>query len=218
MMKRSIMAIKRLKRLCRDEDGVAIPEFVLIMPVLMMLLMGAIDVGYQFYVRSVTQGVVEKAARRATVGGISQSVLDSYIQDQLAVIKTQKGTVTIVKKSYSDFSSVGSPEKITTDTAPLGIYNAPAGLVPGDCYEDANGNGQYDTDKGAAGMGGADDVIFYEVTVTIPRLFPIERRQMRLGGKVMYFGWGADQVTTAKAIVRNQPYATQTINKTVRCT
>jgi len=88
---------------------------------------------------------------------------------------------------------VGKPEKITTDTAPLGSYNS------GDCYEDANGNGSYDMALGSDGLGGADDIVYYEVTVSMPRIFPMAKM----------LGWSATQSTKATTIVRNQPWANQ---------
>jgi hypothetical protein len=108
-------------------------------------------------------------------------------------VMSKQGTISIVKKSYYNFSRIGKPEKILTDTAPLGTYNS------GDCFEDANGNGTYDTNGGASGLGGADDVVYYEVTVSMPRLFPMAK----------LLGWPANQTATSSVIIRNQPWANQ---------
>ena len=48
-------------------------------------------------------------------------------------------------------------------------------------------------------MGGANDVVFYEAKVTLPRLLP-------MAGLI---GLGEDMELNAEASVRNQPYDSQ---------
>jgi len=69
----------------------------------------------------------------------------------------------------------------------------------GDCFEDSNGNGSYDSSAGSTGLGGADDIVFYQVTVSMPRLFPMAK----------LLGWSATQTATANATIRNQPWSNQ---------
>jgi len=95
--------------------------------------------------------------------------------------------------SYDKFQSVGKPEPITTDTAPLGVYNA------GDCFVDVNGNGSWDSDAGKSGTGGSDDVVLYTATVTYREIFPVSG----------FLGWGSTRTLTATTMLRNQPYASQ---------
>ena len=54
--------------------------------------------------------------------------------------------------------------------------------MPGDCFQDVNGNGSYDLDRGRGGMGGAEDVVRFQVRMIYPRLFPVGR----------FFGWSDD--------------------------
>ena len=51
------------------------------------------------------------------------------------------------------------------------------------------------------GQGGANDVTYYKMTVTYPRLFPF----------AWLIGWSATQTISAATILKNQPYATQTV-------
>ncbi|MDO7833763.1 pilus assembly protein [Sphingobium sp. HBC34] len=191
----------RLRRLRDDQRGVTLLEFALVSPALILTIMGIGDLAYQSYLRSVTRGVLEKAARSASVGTLNSTDLDTYIAAQMSAINAKNGTTSVTKKSYYNFSRVGKPEKITTDTAPLGSYNV------GDCYEDANGNGSYDAAGGTTGLGNADDIVYYEVTVSMPRMFPMAK----------LLGWNATQSATATTMVRNQPWANQ--NKpTTKCT
>ncbi|BBC99333.1 MULTISPECIES: TadE/TadG family type IV pilus assembly protein [Sphingobium] len=181
-------------RLRDHARGATLLEFGLVAGPLILTIMAIGDLGYQSYLRAVTRGVLEKAARAASVGTLNNSQIDAYIEAQMAAINSKNGTASTTKKSYYNFSRVGKPEKITTDTVPLGTYNV------GDCYEDANGNGSYDTNSGATGLGGADDIVYYEVTVSMPRLFPLAKM----------LGWSATQSATASTMVRNQPWANQT--------
>ncbi len=69
----------------------------------------------------------------------------------------------------------------------------------GDCFEDMNENGSYDTDGGGEGIGGASDVAFYQASIEMPRLLPIYR----------FIPVGEETRFTVRTAVRNQPYATQ---------
>lgn len=191
---------RQCARLRDDRRGATLMEFGLVVTPLCLIIMGIGDLGYQSYLRAVTKGVLDRAARSASVGTLNSSQIDAYVEQQMQAINSKNGTTSVVKKSYYNFSNVGKPEKITTDTAPLGSYNS------GDCYEDANGNGSYDTNTGATGLGGADDIVYYEVTVSMPRLFPLAKM----------LGWSATQSATASTIMRNQPWANQS-KPTIRC-
>lgn len=190
MKRRAFPPIVRLRE---DQRGAALVEFALVVPPLFLFIMGIGDLGYQSYLRAVTQGVLDRAGRAASVGTMNTSQIDSYIATQMQTINAKNGTTSITKKSYYNFSRIGKPEKITTDIAPLGSYNS------GDCFEDANGNGNYDTSTGNDGLGGADDIVYYQVTVSMPRLFPMAKM----------LGWNATQSATANAIIRNQPWSNQ---------
>lgn len=194
------MTPRVLNRLGLDSRGATIVEFAMILPALCVLLLGIFDLGYRSYASSVLQGALHEAARMSTVGGINQSQIDARVRQRLSNF-TSQGTVTITTSSYYEYSHVGTPERITSDTTPIGTYNS------GDCYEDANGNAQYDVDRGRAGLGGAEDIVRYQVSIDVPRLFPIHR----------FLGWTSNDVISGNTILRNQPYAGRSITATVRC-
>lgn len=182
----------------KDERGATVVEFALVFPIFAFLTMSALDIGYGLYMRSVVAGTVEAVARKSTVGGMTSAEVDELIKTQVkrvvpVAVRNNPNTIRITKTSYYNFSNIGQPEKITGDTAPLGTYNA------GDCYQDANLNGVYDSAGGSNGVGGADDVLYYQVVVTYPRVFPM----------AALAGWSANQSATVKTIVRNQPYGAQ---------
>jgi Flp pilus assembly pilin Flp len=189
-----------LRALRRDTRGATIVEFAIVVPVLAMLLLGTLDLGYRSYVTSIVQGALHEAARMATVGGVSTSQIQTHVQNRLRDF-SRNATITTTTRSYSDFSGVNVPETITQDTAPVGSYNA------GDCFQDANGNGTYDLDRGRGGLGGAEDVVFFEVVMTYPHIVPV--------GTLL--GWSSNVTVRQNTVLRNQPYAGRNTNVTVIC-
>lgn len=191
-----------LRRLRRDSDGMALTEFGLILVPLMVVLLGAFDLGYQSYVRSVMQGALYEVARRAAVESPQFSQSGASVEEQIAAAIEERidgiarnATYTIEQTNYFEFTGIGNPEKLMTDNNDNGQYDA----GDDDCFEDLNGNGQYDTNAGRSGLGGADDVVFYEVTVTMPRLLPV----------TSLYGVPDHYTISAQAAIRNQPYADQ---------
>jgi len=197
--------VRRLlvKRLAADTRGLTIVEFALIAPTLLVLMMGTFDLGFRAYATSVLQGEVQKAARDATLesGSTAGTALNAVVQSQVSRI-IPNGTWSFSRKSYSTFSRAGQAENFT-DTNGNGVRDA------GECYQDENGNSNWDADVGLNGQGTSDDIVMYTASVSFPRLFP------------MYglLGWSQNQTISATTTLRNQPYGTQvTYTVTARCT
>lgn len=191
---------RSLRALAGDDAGATIVEFALVVPVMCGLLVGVTDLGYRSYVSSIVQGALHEAARMGTVGGVSTDTIAAHVRTRLRDF-SRNATITVTTKSYSDFTGVRIPESITQDTAPLGQYNH------GDCYQDFNGNGQYDLDRGRTGMGGAEDVVFFEVQMVYPRIVPV-------GG---LFGWSNNVTIDQNTVLRNQPYAGRNTSVATLC-
>lgn len=191
----------RLCALRRDARGGAITEFGLVIIPLAVVLLGLFDMGYQSYAHSIMSGTLYRAARRATTGAYTTAQLDTYITSQLTNFN-RHATVTITKRSYYDFAGVQEPEKIVGDTVPVGTYNV------GDCFEDANANNQYDdgTHSGSTGLGGSDDIVYYSVTMTFPRMFPLYR----------FLHWSSTASVSGNTVLRNQPYASQATPRDIK--
>jgi Flp pilus assembly protein TadG len=192
-----------LHRLRRDQKGATIVEFAIVAPVLMMMLMGFMDLAHTAYARSVLQGAMQMAARNSTLetGLTSQSTIDSYVEDQLEFVVGRNASFSSTRKSYSDFSKVGTAERYT-DTAPVNNrYDL------GECFEDVNGNGRWDADLGKDGQGGAQDAVLYTMTVNYNRLFPM----------ASLLGWSSQQSISASTVLRNQPYGNQIVPTVPPC-
>lgn len=197
------MSRAALKRLAADTRGLTIIEFALISPTLLVLMMGTFDMGFRTYATSVLQGEVQKAARDATLetGSSAGTALNTRVRDQVSRV-ISNGTWTFTRKSYASFTRAGQAENFT-DSNGNGMREA------GECYQDENGNSNWDADVGLTGQGTSDDIVMYTASVTYPRLFP------------MYglLGWTQNETISASTTLRNQPYGTQTTyTVTARCT
>jgi len=188
------------RRIFADSRGATIVEFAFVAPILVLTLLGLFDLGYKSYVASNLQGALHEAARLGTVGNKTTAQIDAHIQSRLNQF-SRGATITITHKSYLDFSGVTVPETITSDTVPIGTYNV------GDCYQDANANGAYDTDRGKSGMGNSEDVLHYTITMSYPRLFPLTK----------LMGLSATDTIASSTVFRNQPYGSRSTSVTTRC-
>lgn len=187
-------------RIVRDEKGVTLVEFAMILPALVVLLLGIFELGYRSYAASLVQGALHEAARMSTVGGVTMTTINNHVRDRLGHF-AEHGTLNITTTSYYEYTGVGRPETITTDTAPLNQYNST------DCFEDANGNGTWDADRGRSGQGNSDDIVRYQISISYESLFPIAET----------LGWDEANTITANTVLRNQPYAGRSVTNTIIC-
>ena len=194
------------KALKLDTRGVSAVEFALVAPVLITMLIGGLDLGYQAYARSVLQGALNDLARTGSLEGPDLRCSGETTEAQIACA-VEKRSESVARnatydfniKSYYEFSDVGRGEKLVTD------YNHNGSFDEGDCFQDLNENEEFDAVAGREGIGGADDVVFYDVTLTMPRLLP-------MAGML---GWSNEYEIHATTAVRNQPYARQSVPPTV---
>lgn len=186
-----------LARLIGDERGANAVEFALILPVFAGMILGFLDFGYWAYVRGATTGAIETVARSSGVGGASvdPTVFEGDVETLVKTV-AKDATFTWTKKSYYQFNGVGQPEKLTGDKNANGAYDA------GDCFEDSNGNGNYDAAQGKTGIGGADDILYYQVQVAFKPLVPL------FG---MFPGVPVGRTVSASTMVKRQPFAAQVV-------
>lgn len=181
-------------RLRHDAQGAAALEFALAAPLLLLVVAGTLELAQAFYVRTVLQSVVNAAGRNSSLesGATSQATIDARVSHMIHDV-APRATVTFARRNYAEFSAIGQPEDYT-DTNKNGVYDK------GECFVDMNGNSTWDADLGKTGLGGANDVVVYTVTVSYVQWF----------GFGKYFGLPANQKINATTILKNQPYATQT--------
>lgn len=181
--------------LLRDQRGATLVEFALISPVLMVTLLGLMDLGYNYYVQAQLQGTIQKAARDATLERALTTTEDIDASVAAAVRKIVPGArLQFARSSYASFSDVEQAEDYSD-------LNEDGRCNDGEPFEDANGNGRWDEDRGAEGMGGARDAVLYEVTVSYRRMFGIAGMA----------GLSETFTTQSTTVLRNQPWDEQVL-------
>lgn len=186
-----------LESLRDNRRGVTVVEFAIVAPVLCLLLMGMMDIAHTLYMRATLQGIMQKAARDASLeSGATiprQTVIDSIVTEQVTLLANQ-AEVTFDRRFYRTFSEASTARaEEWTDTNLDGTCNN------GEPYTDLNNNNSWDRDGGNDGQGGARDTALYTATVEYPRLFP-------LAGLI---GLSDTVRVRATTVLRNQPYADQ---------
>ncbi len=201
-----------LKRLRRDERGSSIIEFAIVAPVLLMVIMGLLDFSYRLYAKAVFEGVVQKAARDATLEDsatvASSTLIDTKVKE---AFKDVNGSLTdsnfsFSRRNFQDFTTAG---KMEPATGPGGVCAPPSGSTTY-TYVDLNNSHTWD-DGAIDGQGGANDVVLYTATVTYRSLFPVNA----------LFGAPTTQTIKASTVLRNQPYNDQpdrAVGPTRNCT
>ena len=186
-------ALRHAFSLLRDPRGATIVEFAAVAPALMMVILGLLDLSFNIYTSTLLEGAIQKAGRDATIEGAAgrSLAIDNRVRQVVGDL-VHDATIQISRRAYTDFSDVSQPEDFT-DLDGNGACN------DGEPFEDANGNGVYDTDRGIDGLGSARDAVLYTVTVQYPRAFPV----MRL------LGFDGTVTTQAITVLRNQPYGAQ---------
>lgn len=183
-------------RLRDDRRGATIVEFAFVLPVMLAIIMGLMDLTYQAYVQSVLTGVVQKAGRDGTIqsnaSDAAGSSLDQKVMQQVWSI-AKGATWQSSRKSYAKFGNITAEP--FRDNNGDGVFDPST-----ECFTDLNGNGSRDLDPGVAGQGGANDVVVYTMTVQFDRMFPL----------AWLIGWTQRPSISATTILKNQPYSTQT--------
>ncbi|MDJ0977770.1 MAG: pilus assembly protein [Erythrobacter sp.] len=182
------------KRLCKDDDGVTLVEFAFVAPVLILMLMGIFDMAHTQYTSAMMNGTMQAAGRDLTLesAGSRVSDIDQLVIDRVRTVVPGSATIQLEKLSHYEFSDIGEAEEYDDDNGD-GVCNN------NEVFIDANANGQWDSNRGAQGIGGARDAVLYTAVVSYKRLFP------------MYSVAGMPQDVTLRAstVLRNQPYDEQ---------
>lgn len=195
-MRRQLLRRSR-PRLWADTRGMALVEFAIVSPIMIMFLLGAFDIGHTLYMKSVLQGAMQKAARdTALETGTSQAqrdIIDGRVRTAVGRLKKTM-TVTFDRRFYRTFSDASAQRMETfSDTNLNGTCDA------GEPFDDVNRNGTRDLDGGDAGQGGAKDAVLYTVKLDYPRVVPL----------FAFVGVPRTVNMVATTILQNQPYGDQ---------
>lgn len=183
-----------MKKFWKREDGTTAIEFALIMPALVVIIMGSIELSLFFFVQTALEGATFSVSRLGKTGFVAdgytrEETIKNKLDDWLGFfLDTEQ--LKIEAETYDDFSSVGAPE-------PFIDANKNGTRDDGENYTDVNGNGQYDLDQGVVSNGNAGDVVVYTVSYPWSLLTPF------LAGSL-----GKDGVVEVQSrfVVKNEPF------------
>ncbi|MEM6856290.1 MAG: TadE/TadG family type IV pilus assembly protein [Pseudomonadota bacterium] len=193
-----------LHRIVASERGATLTEFGFVAPVFILMIMGIFDMAHTQYTSAMMNGAMQAAGRDLTLesAGSQEANIDQTVIDRVKTVVPSSANVQLEKLSHFEFSDIGEQEEYDDDNGD-GVCNN------NEVFVDANSNGQWDDNRGAAGIGGARDAVLYTAIVSYDRLFP------------MYGLAGLPQKVTIRAstVLRNQPYDEQDISSdTGNCT
>jgi len=137
-----------LRRLIGDSSGVTLVEFAFVGPVLILMIMGIFDMAHTQYTSAMINGAMQKAGRDMTLenAGSRQADVDGRVREQVLQVVPNGATVEFERLSHFDFTDIGEAEEFTDENSD-GICNN------NEVFADANGNGQWDPDRGRSGIG-----------------------------------------------------------------
>lgn len=180
--------------LWRHREGGALIEFAFAAPLLIVTVAGVIEIGMIMFMNSLMEGAVREASRFGITGyapsGVSreQQITNMIVDGAVGLV--QPADITIDTLVYSNFSGIGQPEPFVDGNA-NGTYDV------GETFNDINGNGSWDEDMGAAGIGGPGDIVVYTATIQWSLM-------TRLLDPIL--GDSGKMTLQASTVVRNEPY------------
>ena len=191
------------RALGRDQRGVTTVEFALVLPPLLLLLLGGLELAHTKYVQTVLVGQLQKAGRDISLEGSANATTQTTVLN--TVTSTLQGvapnaTVSYTLQSFHDYANVANRAEEFGDADHDGLCDH------GETFVDSNGNGHWDADGSVNGRGGAKDVVLLTATVTYPRL-----------AMAQLFGAGSTISLTSSTLLRNQPSSTQSQPATGIC-
>ena len=104
--------MSKLSHLLSDRRGGAVIEFAVLGPVLLTMLLGAVDVGRMFYVRQNLEYATEQAARYYMLNPTAQSsAVTAYLQGAMG-----GGVGSSVNVAYTDTANCNGSSNVTCTT------------------------------------------------------------------------------------------------------
>lgn len=187
------MMARRLPALLRQENGVAVVEFAMLAPVMLLLLAGTIEAAHFLMVQTTLEGAVSHAARENAVAlTLDEEARDAAMRARIADIMgsfpmAEGRKMEITTQVYRTFGGA-TPEGFE-DLNDNGVYDE------GELFADRNRNGVRDMAMPTGGrMGDVGDVVSYSVTYPVDPFFPF------LEGV-----FGAPLLLSSNAVARNEP-------------
>lgn len=116
------LPVLRPASILRDERGVAIVEFALVVPVLLLLVIGIIQFGAAFFLQNEMLNVAREASRRLATGGMTSAQASAWVAGQMP---GQAPTVVVTPPAGSNDRytiTVSLPMKAAVGIDPFGLF------------------------------------------------------------------------------------------------
>ncbi|MBM3487177.1 MAG: pilus assembly protein [Alphaproteobacteria bacterium] len=183
------------RRLARNKRGGVLIEFAFGAMILLTTMSGIIELSMVMFIQSLVEGGLREASRFGITGSIPEGMTREDRIRQIVGVHSlgliNMDTAQLTTKIYASFADIGKPEPFVDNNPANGTRD------PGESYTDVNGNGQWDTDMGAAGMGGPVDIVLYTISADWPLLTPLVGPLLSSNGIIKI---------NASVAVRNEPY------------
>ena len=163
MIKKTDVKMRRtcrlLGRLGRDEHGAALIEAGFVLPTLLLMIIGTLEIGGIMLSNTLLEGAIADASRQGITGyTVEGKTREEYITQVLedstfGFIKLDN--LVITNKVYDSFTEIATAEPYT-DVDESGDYTNGV-----DSWTDLNCNNQWDADIGESGVGGPGAVVVY---------------------------------------------------------
>lgn len=183
------------KRLRACRRGVTAIEFAVVAPAVFLTVAGIIELAMIMFVSTLSEGGLREASRFSITGFIppgmtrEERILEILEEHTIGLVDMNQATV--VYKVYPSFDDIGKPEPFTDSAPANGTYDA------GEAFQDINGNGQWDSDMGAAGLGGPGDIVLYTIEYDWDLMTPLVSPFVGTNGKLSM---------KSSVAVKNEPF------------
>lgn len=194
----------RFRRVGSDQTGTPMIEFAFAAPVFFMMVMAVIEFSMIMFVTVLMESSLRDASRYGLTGQLPDGATtmderEGYIREMIAdrtlgLVNMDDAEVDIL--SYPTFEDLGQGEAFE-DANGNGNYDS------GENFNDCNGNGTRDDDRGADGPGGSGSVVLYRMKYDWPIMTPLAGPIIGTDGKFPL---------QASVAVRNEPWATNVAN------
>ena len=186
--------LRGLKRLRREERGASALEFGLVALPMVLLMGGLLEFAVLLTAASMLDSASLQAARYGATGaqptdGTREEMIRRIIEDRTFGLVRME-LLEIDTKAYRSFERIDQAEGFD-DANGNGQYD------DGETFNDVNGNGGWDEDQGAPGLGGAEEVVVYEVRYPWPGITGLMKPIVQ------------DIELSSSVPIRNEPYDIQ---------
>ena len=157
-----INAVRKWKRLHKDEKGIASVEAALFLPIFVLVSSAVAEIGLIMFVSTLLEGSLREASRYGITG--QEQTTESRVETIRGIIDdtllglVDINTTTVDVKTYPSFAEIETGEPFV-DGNGNSVYD------DGETFSDSNGNGVWDSDIGEDGAGGSGDVVRYTVEI-----------------------------------------------------